>query len=61
MRNRIFVLLSLFLLSILSWSQQQPAGNNAPASAQQSMPGMDMSGHDMSNMKRHGHGFGQRR
>ena len=51
MRNRIIVLTSLFLFSILTWSQQQPAGSSAPAGAQQSMPGMDMSGHDMSNMK----------
>ena len=51
MRNRIIVLLSLFLLSILTWSQQQPAGSKAPAGAQQNMPGMDMSGHDMSNMQ----------
>ena len=51
MRNRIIVLLSLCLLSILSLSQQQPAGNRAPAGPQQNMPGMDMSGHDMSNMK----------
>ena len=50
MRNRIIVVTSLFLLSILSWSQQQPAGSSAPAGAQQGMPGMDMSGHDMSNM-----------
>jgi hypothetical protein len=51
MCNRIIVLISFFLLSILTWSQQQPAGSSAPAGAQQSMPGMDMSGHDMSNMK----------
>jgi len=50
MRDRIAVLISLFLLSSLTWSQQQPAGSSAPASAQQSMPGMDMPGHDMSNM-----------
>jgi hypothetical protein len=50
MRNRITILISLFLLSTLTWSQQQPAGSSAPASGQQSMPGMDMSGHDMSNM-----------
>ena len=50
MRDRIVLLTSLFLLSVLSWSQQQPA--TSPASAQQqSMPGMDMPGHDMSNMK----------
>jgi hypothetical protein len=49
MRDRI-ALISLFLLSVLSWSQQ-PAGTTAPVSAQQqSMPGMDMSGHDTSNM-----------
>ena len=51
MRNRIIVLTSLFLLSIMAWSQQQPAGSSAPAGGQQSMPGMDMPGHDMSNMQ----------
>src|SRR5580658_1619768 len=50
MRDRIIVLISLFLLSTLTWSQQQPAGNSAPAGTQQSMPGMDMPAHDMSNM-----------
>jgi hypothetical protein len=50
MRDRIVILISLFLVSLLSWSQQQPAGSSVPASAQQSMPGMDMPGHDMSNM-----------
>src|SRR5271167_36136 len=51
MRNRIIVVTSLFLLSIPAGSQQQPASSSAPAGAQQSMPGMDMSGHDVSNMK----------
>jgi hypothetical protein len=51
MRDRIVVLISLFLFSILTWSQQQPAAGSAPASGQQSMPGMDMPGHDMSNMQ----------
>ncbi|MGA8216017.1 MAG: hypothetical protein WB799_20675 [Candidatus Sulfotelmatobacter sp.] len=50
MRDRIVILISLFLLSSLTWSQQQPAGSSVPANAQQSMPGMDMPGHDMSNM-----------
>ena len=50
MRNRISILISLFLLAAATWGQQ-PAGSNAP-SGQQSMPGMDMSGHDMSNMHR---------
>src|ERR1700691_6726691 len=50
MRIRIAVLISSFLLSSLAWSQQQPAASSAPAGAPQSMPGMDMSGHDMSNM-----------
>ncbi|MGB6840092.1 MAG: hypothetical protein WBE16_03800, partial [Candidatus Sulfotelmatobacter sp.] len=54
MRNRIIVVTSVFLLSVLSWSQQQPAGGSAPAGAQQSMPGMDMPGHDMSNMPMNG-------
>jgi hypothetical protein len=50
MRNRIIVVTSLFLFSILTFSQQQPAGSNAPVGTQQGMPGMDMSGHDTSNM-----------
>jgi len=51
MRDRIVVLLSLFLLASVAWGQQQPAGNSVPPNGGQSMPGMDMSGHDMSNMK----------
>ena len=47
MRNR-FAILSAILLCSFAWGQstqtQNPSGN-------QSMPGMDMSGHDMSNMK----------
>ena len=50
MRDRIVFLISLFLFASVAWGQQQPAGSNAPPSGQ-SMPGMDMSGHDMSNMK----------
>jgi hypothetical protein len=51
MRDRIVILISFFLLTSVTWGQQQPAASNAPASSQQSMPGMDMSGHDMSGMK----------
>jgi hypothetical protein len=50
MRDRIVVLISLFLLASMTWGQQQPAGSSAPPSGQQSMPGMGMPGHDMSNM-----------
>jgi hypothetical protein len=50
MRDRIVVFISLFLLAIVAWGQQQPAGS-APPSGQQNMPGMDMPGHDMSNMR----------
>jgi len=50
MRDRIVVLISLFLLASMTWGQQQPAGSSAPPSGQQSMPGMDMPGHDMSQM-----------
>ena len=50
MRDRIAILLSLFLSAGVMWSQQQ-APASAPANSQQSMPGMDMSTHDMSNMK----------
>ncbi|MGD1024487.1 MAG: hypothetical protein ABR880_16995 [Candidatus Sulfotelmatobacter sp.] len=51
MRDRVLFLISLFSLASVAWGQQQPAGGNTQPSAQQSMPGMDMSGHDMSNMK----------
>src|SRR5271168_2127917 len=50
MRDRIVVLISLFLLTSVTWGQQ-PASSSAPSSGQQSMPGMDMPAHDMSNMK----------
>ncbi|MGA8618439.1 MAG: hypothetical protein WB660_07960 [Candidatus Sulfotelmatobacter sp.] len=50
MRDRIAVLISLFLFASVTWGQQPPAGNSAPSNKQQSMPDMDMSGHDMSNM-----------
>jgi len=45
MPNRIAFLLSCLVIASIAWGQQQPSGNS------QSMPGMDMSGHDMSNMK----------
>ena len=44
MRDRIIILVSISLLATITWGQQ-------PAAPQQTMPGMDMSGHDMSNMK----------
>src|SRR5580693_7333885 len=50
MRNRIIILISLFLLATAAWGQQQPAASNAPSGGQQSMPGMSMPSHDMSNM-----------
>jgi len=46
MKSVASILFSLALYSV-AWGQAQPA----PANNQQSMPGMDMSGHDMSNMK----------
>src|SRR5277367_3610609 len=49
MRDRIVVLLSLFVFAGVTWGQQPPAGSSAPSN-QQSMPGMNMPGHDMSNM-----------
>jgi hypothetical protein len=49
MRERIVIL--LFLSAIVMWGQQQPTTPGAPAASRQSMPGMDMAGHDMSNMK----------
>jgi hypothetical protein len=51
MRNRIAVLISFFLLASIAWGQQQPAPSGTTSSGQQSMPGMNMPGHDMSNMK----------
>jgi hypothetical protein len=51
MRDRIAVLISLFLLASVASGQQPPAGSSTPPSAQQSMPGMDMPGMDMPGMK----------
>jgi len=48
MRNRIVLVMSLSLASV-AWGQQAPAASSTPSS-QQSMPGMNMPGHDMSNM-----------
>jgi hypothetical protein len=42
MRERVISLLSLLLFASVSWGQQSPP---------QSMPGMDMTGHDMSSIK----------
>src|SRR5271154_7240767 len=53
MRNGIGILISLFLFAGVILSQQQPA-SSAPSNAQSSMPGMDMSGHDMSAMQMKG-------
>ncbi len=50
MRSRIAILISLFMLASVSWGQQ-PAASAPPSNTDQSMPGMDMSGHDMSGMK----------
>jgi hypothetical protein len=46
MRNRIVIAVCILVASI-AWAQSQ----SAPASNQQSMPGMNMPGHDMSSMK----------
>ena len=46
MRDRLFVLILISLLTALSWGQ-----NNSQPDTMQNMPGMNMSGHDMSNMK----------
>src|SRR5579863_8738570 len=46
------VLLMTVLLSSAAWTQaQNPPSSAAQPSSQPSMPGMDMSHHDMSNMK----------
>jgi hypothetical protein len=58
MRNQIVVFISTLLLCSVVWVQaQNSAPANAPASNQQSMPGMDMSGqsgNDMSKMSAKG-------
>jgi hypothetical protein len=51
MRIGIAVLISFFLLASITWGQQSPAGGSAAPAGQQSMPGMDMPGHDMSHMQ----------
>ena len=51
MRHQFLIFASVLLVYSVAWGQAQPA---APATSQQNMPGMDMSGtpgHDMSNMK----------
>lgn len=51
MRNRILISFTILLCSV-AWGQTQSTpSTTAPAGSQQSMPGMDMSHHDMSNMK----------
>jgi hypothetical protein len=49
MRNRFLLLVMTFLAASVAWGQQ-PA-QSTPPSNDQSMPGMDMPGHDMSKMK----------
>jgi len=50
MRDRIAISIVLCLMTSVTWGQQ-PAGAGAQSGASQSMPGMDMPAHDMSNMK----------
>jgi hypothetical protein len=50
MCKRIVVLLSLISLASIAWGQQS-AGSGAPPASQQSTHGMNMPGHDVSNMK----------
>src|ERR1700722_9149911 len=50
MRNRI-VLFAAILICSTSWGQTQTPPSTGGSNSQQSMPGMDMSGHDMSSMK----------
>ena len=49
MRSRFVLVVTIALCSI-AWGQTQNSDNSS-SSGQQSMPGMDMSKHDMSNMK----------
>jgi hypothetical protein len=55
MRNRIVSVITILACGILcsvAWGQTSSTPQSAaPTAGQQSMPGMDMSGHDMSNMK----------
>ncbi len=51
MRDRITLSIVLFLMTTVTWGQQQPSGGRTQSGASQSMPGMDMPAHDMSNMK----------
>ena len=51
MRDRIAISIVLCLMTSVTWGQQQPSGGSAQSGASQSMPGMDMPAHDMSNMK----------
>src|ERR1700729_3193092 len=44
MRDRIVVLISLFLLASVTSGQQPPAASSTPPATQPSMPGMDMPG-----------------
>jgi hypothetical protein len=48
MRHRIAFLTSFFFLASVAWGQQPPSNSQ---SGDQSMPGMDMPTHDMSNMQ----------
>lgn len=51
MRDRIAISIVLFFITAVTWGQQQSPAGNAQSGASQSMPGMDMPAHDMSNMK----------
>jgi hypothetical protein len=50
MCNRVVLFAAIFVCTA-AWAQTQNAPATPAAGSQQSMPGMDMSGHDMSNMK----------
>lgn len=49
MRHRIVVLISIALLSSVAWGQTPGTMPGNASGSPQSMPSMDMSGHDMSN------------
>ena len=50
MRNRIVMFTAIFVCGV-AWGQTQNTPSSAAPSGSDSMPGMDMSNHDMSNMK----------
>jgi len=51
MRNRIVIFAAIFVCSVACGQTQNTPSSAPPSGGSDSMPGMDMSNHDMSNMK----------